>query len=337
MSNDLNAAAASSRTALDRGRRWTAYAIAIGVLLYVAYAMLRGWQETADALASFRWWLIAPVLGLTLVNYGLRYLKWAYLLQRVGVTIDHRRNLWIYATGLAMVISPAKAGELVKPYLVGVATGAPMVRTIPALVTERATDGLAVALLAAWGVSTYYADGSQAVWVTLLVSGLGIAALASETITTAGVRVLAALPLVGRFATPIGGMLEAMRICLAPGPLLLTLAMSLLAWWAECVGYWLVFAGLGASASLDASTFLYAFATLGGGPSPGGLGLADAFLIEGAPRLVPDLAVAQAVAAALLIRVATLWFGVILGAVALLRIDQVIKPLPSEPVPSDSP
>lgn len=326
MAETPQAAATSSRTALERGRRWTAYAIAIGVLLYVGYALARGWEETADALASFRWSLLFPVLGLTLVNYGLRYLKWAYLLTRVGVVIDHRRNLWIYATGLAMVISPAKAGELVKPYLVGVATGVPMTRTIPALVTERATDGLAVALLAAWGVSTYYAEGTNAVLITLAVSTLVIAALASETLTKLGIRILAALPLVGRLADPIGSMLENMRVCLAPIPLLITLAMSLVAWWAECVGYWLVFQGLGAAATLDASTFLYAFATLGGGPSPGGLGIADAFLIEGAPRLVDGLAVPQAIAAALLIRVATLWFGVILGALALLRIDRVIQP-----------
>ncbi|TNE91741.1 MAG: flippase-like domain-containing protein [Deltaproteobacteria bacterium] len=324
MSEHANAES-TSRDALARGRRWTAWAIALGVLLYVAYALLRGWEETGAALATFRWSLALPVLGLTLVNYGLRYLKWAYLLRRVDVELDHRRNLWIFATGLAMVISPAKAGELVKPYLVRVATGAPMVRTIPALVTERATDGVAVALLAAWGVSTYYAEGANAVLVTLVVSVAGIAALASETLTTLGVRVLAALPVVGRVAEPIGNMLAAMRTCLAPGPLLFTIALSLVAWWAECVGYWLVFAGLGADASLDASTFLYAFATLGGGPSPGGLGLADAFLIEGAPRLVPDLPVAQAVAAALLIRIATLWFGVILGAVALLRIEHVVS------------
>ena len=37
----------------------------------------------------------------------------------------------------------------------------------------------------------------------------------------------------------------------------------------------IVLEGLGQSASLDASTFLYAFATVAGGAMPGGLGVAD--------------------------------------------------------------
>lgn len=311
--------------ALERGRKWTAWAIAIGVLLYVAYALLRGWEETGAALAAFDWRLVAPVLALTLLNYGLRYLKWAYLLTRVGAPLDHARNLWIFATGLAMVLSPGKAGELVKPYLVSRATGAPIARTIPALVTERATDGIAVALLALWGASTYSADSANLVITTLLVSLGAVAMLTSERLATGVVSLVQRVPLVGRSADSVARMLEALRTCLAPWPLAYALALSLVAWWAECVGLWLVFHGLEVQASLEGSTFLYAFATLGGGPSPGGLGLADAFLIEGAPRIVAEISVAEAVAAALLIRVATLWFGVVIGALALLRIDKVVS------------
>ena len=82
--------------------------------------------------------------------------------------------------------------------------------------------------------------------------------------------------------------------------------------------------GLGTHASIGACTFLYSFATVFGGPAPGGLGMADTVLVEGALSSVPGLTGGEAVAAALLIRVATLWFGVLLGAGALLRIDSVI-------------
>jgi hypothetical protein len=42
-----------------------------------------------------------------------------------------------------MVLSPGKVGELLKPYLLSERTGVPMTQTIPALVTERLTDGIA--------------------------------------------------------------------------------------------------------------------------------------------------------------------------------------------------
>ena len=315
----------SPQDALGRGRRWIAGAIAIGVLLYVGYALLRGWSDTADALSRFYWPMCIPVLGLTLVNYGLRYVKWTYLLGKVDVRLPHRTNLVVFATGLAMVISPGKAGELIKPWLVSQCTTTPMTRTIPALIAERGTDGIAVALLAAWGVSTYSSDGVGPVMVTLCASALGIGLLSSESATAAMLQVARKLPLLGRIVPSIADSLLAMRSCLAPGPLLFTVFLSLVAWWAECLGYWLVFRGLEVmTATLDTSTFLYAFATLGGGPSPGGLGLADAFLVEGSTRLIEGLQPAQAVAAALLIRVATLWFGVIMGAFALLGVDRIL-------------
>jgi len=88
--------------------------------------------------------------------------------------------------------------------------------------------------------------------------------------------------------------------------------------------------------SLDLATFLYASATVIGAPSPGGMGLADASLAEGALVLVPGIDAGQAMAAALLVRIATLWFGVTLGAFALLRIDGVIRRARSDQPPSST-
>ena len=115
--------------------------------------------------------------------------------------------------------------------------------------------------------------------------------------------------------------------------LLWTTVVSLIAWWAECVGYLLVFQGLGImDVSLDACTFLYAFATIAGGAMPGGLGVADGALVGGAIELL-QVSQPAAVASALLIRVATLWFGVVMGAIALLWFDKLLGgvELPDEP------
>src|SRR5690606_25262676 len=132
------------RDALERYRGVVATTLAVAVLGYLAYAVWQGLSETASELGGFRWWIYVPVLGLTLVNYGLRYAKWRFLLRRLGVDVPEIGNLWAFAAGLGMVISPGKAGELVKPYLVREMTGVPMTRTVPALVVERATDGVAV-------------------------------------------------------------------------------------------------------------------------------------------------------------------------------------------------
>jgi len=310
--------------ALERFRRWGAIALAAAVIGWMAYAVFRGFTETAVELQAFQWAWYIPILLLTLVNYGLRYLKWHYLLGQLGVSIAHRDNLLIFATGLAMVISPAKAGEVVKPYLVREVTGTPMTKTIPALVAERATDGIAVVALAAVGVTTYYAEATNLILLVTAAVLVSIVAVSIEPVAMAAIGALSAIPVVGRMGPRLEEAYQALRVCLAPVPLLVTVAMSIVAWFAECVGYWFVFLGMQVSATLGVSTFLYAFATVFGAPSPGGMGMADLALAEGAIGLIQGVSAGQALAASLLIRVATLWFGVILGAVALLRVDGLI-------------
>jgi uncharacterized protein (TIRG00374 family) len=124
---------------------------------------------------------------------------------------------------------------------------------------------------------------------------------------------------------------------LRPGPLGLAVAIGLVSWSGECVAFYLVLLGLGLPASwslLIAATAILALATLIGSVSmlPGGLGVADAS-IAGMLLLVvaPTTALMTrdvAVAASLLIRFATLWFGVLLGALVLLLYHRRFGALP---------
>lgn len=320
----MSAAATPPSNLVARFGRWVAWAVALAALLYVGISIWVGVDEVSAALAKFNWFWYLPVLGLTLVNYGLRFWKWHILVRRLGVQISARDSATYFVSGLAMVISPAKAGELLKPYLVRLKTGTPMATTIPALITERLTDGIAALALAAISVGTYAGDRAIYVYGPIATTVVGLAVLSHKGLSLAILRVLTRLPGVGKVGTKLEEMYLAMRTCLAPSTLFLTVGMSLVAWFAECVGYKAVFHGFGFDVSIDACTFLYAFATVAGGPMPGGLGVADGVLVELPMHLVPNLDQGLAVASAALIRIATLWFGVILGALALIRVGGLL-------------
>jgi uncharacterized protein (TIRG00374 family) len=325
MADEANSEAAPRPDAMQSFRKWVAIAIAVSALGFIAYGFYKDLPGTIEQLARFNWPIYIGVLLLTLVNYGLRYGKWHYLLHRLGVEIPHAANLPIFLCGLAMVISPAKAGEVVKPYLVRVITGTPMQRTIPALVAERVTDGIAVVALATLGITTFAPDRIDVIFFACGVLGAGFLVLLSKQLSLAILRQISRIPVVGRVGDKLEEAYLAMRACLSPIPLTVTVVMSLLAWFAECLGLYLVYWGLGAPTTLEIATFLYAFATTAGGFSPGGLGVTDLVLGELGLALIPTLTEGQAVAASLLIRIATLWFGVVLGAIALLRIEGVIQ------------
>ncbi len=313
---------------IQRSRRWLAWGVALAALLYVGFSVWIGLTEVQEALQRFLWLYYIPAILLTLLNYALRFWKWHYLLGRLGVKIGVAEDARIFGAGLAMVLSPGKVGEVLKPWLVRERTGTPLTHTIPALITERLTDGIALLVLAAISVSTYAGEHSQYVFVPIALTAFGLAVLASQTISMAILNTLAKLPLVNRIAGRLIEMYTAMRICLAPAPLVITVLMSMVAWGGECVGYWLVLRGFGADPTLGLSTFLYAFATVSGGASPGGLGIADGVLVELPRRLVAGLDPGAALGSAMLIRLATLWLGVVIGAVALVGVG-VKRPNPT--------
>ena len=315
-------------------RRWALIGIGLGALLYLGFSLWAGIPALLEEMGRFRVILLLPIFGLSLLNYLLRFLKWRYLLARLGVHVPTRENAQIFAAGLAMSITPGKAGELLKPYLVRQATGAPLTRTIPALIAERATDALAMLGLAALGVTTYFAEGAG--WLlgvgAVFVGGIGV--LSSRRLSHWGISLLGKLPLLSRFEPRLRELYLAMRTCLAPASLAFTLLLSVIAWGGEAVGYWLILEGFGViEGDLSVATFLYSFSSIAGAPSPGGLGVADAALQEGAMRLIDGITRPQALGSALLCRVATLWLGVGVGAAALLRRGGRLQGLEEVPAP----
>ncbi|MBL8618418.1 MAG: flippase-like domain-containing protein [Deltaproteobacteria bacterium] len=311
------------RSLLARFQRWVVGALAIGALVYLGGSIWAGFDEVSAALLTFDWRYLVPLVGLTAVNYGLRFLKWHYLLGRLGVKMPLGEDAWTFIAGLSMAISPGKAGELLKPYVVQARTGAPMARTIPALIGERLTDGVAMLVIAAFGVSTYASEQTgPLVGLGLAVAG-GLVVLSSRRLMHGALDLMDRLPLVSRISPRLRLMVDAAQTCLAPRPLLFTVALSVVAWLAECVAYWQTFAGFGVPVDAAGAIYIYASSTILGAPSPGGLGVTDGAMAVGAMTIL-GVERGVAVPAALIARTVTLWMGVLLGALALIRVSALL-------------
>lgn len=332
----MTTAAPDARSLFLRFRVWLAWSVAIAAFCFVGISAWAGFAEVGEALGAYQWRWLVPAFVLTVVgNYWLRFLKWHWLVQRLGVRVSMADNLLIFVAGLAMVISPGKAGELLKPYLVRERSGAPMATTVPALVAERLTDGIAALVIAAVSVSRFAADEAWLVYGTIGLCAVGIAGLMSERLSLGILGLMSRLSFVKRIAGKLEEMYRALRACLSPWPLFVTLVVSIVAWFAECWGYQLLWLGFGREVGLEVSCFIYAFATALGGVSPGGLGVADGVLVA-MPQTLLGLPEGEIVATALLIRTATLWTGVLMGAVALLFVGRLLRAAPPAPVGQDS-
>jgi uncharacterized protein (TIRG00374 family) len=306
-------------------------AIALALAVYAALFFFFNFADVSRALAGFNVALVPLVLGLVSLSYAGRFTRWLYYLKVLKVSVPLGQNAAIFASGLSMTISPGKLGEVLKSVFVRQASGAPIARTAPAVVAERATDGTGMVI---WGFIGAFALNLSPFWVFvfLAVAVFGIAVLRSKTLSLLAERVLLRLPLLHKLAPHLHAFHGASNELLGARPLLVGTAISFLSWGLECLAVYLCAVGLGADAGFLMVTFVFAVSSLLGVLSmiPGGIGAVEAGLALQFVRLA-GMPTGLAGALTLVIRLATLWWATLIGVLGLLLVRRILGGASLEP------
>ena len=236
------------------------------------------------------------------MNYLVRFGRWQVYLRKLRIEVPAGRSFTIFLAGLTGTISPAKLGEVLKSGLLRRSYGVPVARSAPIVLAERVTDAVGIALL------------------TVLV-GLGAAGSLPLVAVTLALVIAVALLARTRLLDRFQRLAQARAASAELLGLRLLVAMSLVAavsWFFECLAAWVCVKGLGLDVSLADTTVVFCISTLAGALSfvPGGLGVAEASMIGLFHRL-GGVSKPDAAAVTVLIRLATLWFAVVVGLVAL--------------------
>jgi uncharacterized protein (TIRG00374 family) len=314
-----------------------AIGLLLGLAVMIALALVADVRAVGQTVTSFHWPYVPAILGLTLANYALRFVKWHYYVRLVGATrLPWTESLRLFVAGFPLALSPGKIAEPLKAIWLHQASGVPVARGIPVVAAERLSDGLAVLLLSTLGVIAYpqYWPG-----FFLVLAGLLTIIVVSQ-VRPLALWLLALgdrLPVVARFSPHLRQFYESARQLLSPQASLVAVGLGFISWLGEGIGFYLVLRGLGLPPALDTAAiavFVLSFSTIVGAASalPGGLGAAEAS-IAGLLALTLGLSGQLAAAATLLIRFFTLWFGVALGLIALATSRRLLlldapRPLP---------
>ena len=293
----------------------------LGVLAFAGLLAYGDFREVGKSLGEFRWELMPLILLVTCGNYALRFVKWEYYLGQVGVGgLGRRESFLIFFSGLGMTVTPGKVGEWLKSYLLKEVHGTPVTRSAPILLAERLTDSLALLIIAGSGVIFFGPE----LWPVVAVIGIGsaIAILVSRHRPTSNglLGVLERVPFIGRFAPRFQELYESTYILMNPRGVLLMTALSVSSWFFEVMAFYLTLIGLGADAGVDTllkAAFILPIATLAAAIllTPGGLFVAEAGITSLTQELL-DMSKSAATVGTLIIRIATLWFGVAIGLIA---------------------
>ncbi|MCA9709874.1 MAG: flippase-like domain-containing protein [Myxococcales bacterium] len=304
--------------------RRTLYTLAAGVLLYMIGVLWYDVESLRQTLEGYPWGSFVVALLLSSGNYLLRFGKWELSLHWLRVRdtapgLSRGRSLLIYLAGLSMSVTPGKVGEVLRSMLLRASDGVPFTRTAPVVVADRLTDLVALVLLAAVGVAER-PEYLPVLVVTVVLVGVGAVVLGSPRLLGGLLDALDRVARLRGLVAKARPLIDSSVTLMRPGPLGWLALLSVVGWGLECVGFWLIVDGFsGVDASLRTCTLLWSAGTLVGALSflPGGLGATEGSLVVATTRLVSGATQAVSLSASLLGRIATLWYGELVGGVAL--------------------
>ncbi len=264
--------------------------------------------------------IIVIALGLSLANYIFRFMKWILFTRSLNLSIPIVHNFKVFFAGLSLAITPAKAGETIRAFLLRKSSNVDLSKGLASTFSERLIDLLAVTILSIVSIILmgFESDYLPGILIILFIIMLGIVAFMFDSIY----QFFAKIFHIGPWAS-IGKYVEQFRedvlVTFQLSIFLGALILGIIGWSCECLAFMLIAHSLHIPMSFQMATFIYTTSSIIGAISflPGGLGLMEG----GLEFFVIDLLKIEytlSVALTLLIRFTTLWFGVGIGLVFLL-------------------
>jgi hypothetical protein len=312
---------------LKKYRRMIWLGVGLGLLAFIGVALLSDITQVIKYARAFPWIVMVVVLALRCGNWAIRWAKWVFLLRLVGVkTLKPRDSGSIFIAGLAMATSPGKIAEFLKCFIVKNLTGVPIVRTIPTILAERTTDGMAIVLLLVVAIAAIARSEYLPLAVfSILLNIAAVVILSIRPLCLWLLAIVVKLPLVGRFADGFRTLYESSYVIFRPRNWLIAVSTGLCSSSLDGIGMFLILVGLGKPATAEtffiglmAVTLSVVTGSLSGMPS--GVGVSDA-TIGGVLILQMGMSAAEAGFATLLARFAQSWWGVLVG-LAVIALDR---------------
>ena len=276
-------------------------------------------QQVLSRLAALSDTLLLALLPVS-ASYLLRYQRWRWLLPA-----PRRWGWWAglpaYLAGFAFTATPGKVGELFRLRTFAALGVAPR-DTFATFVFERALDLLVVLALATAVAGAF--TGFPAIVVVVLALSGGLFALARmPRLLLVGGRAVALLP--GRWPRRAADVALAGLDAMARHVRVRTLAWAALfgggSWLLTALAFALLCHAAGLALPWPALLGIYPLAMLVGALSfvPGGVGTTEAAIVLLLRQF--DVGLGDAIAIAVGVRLATLWYAIAVGAIALLACE----------------
>ncbi|MBS1516163.1 MAG: flippase-like domain-containing protein [Bacteroidetes bacterium] len=291
-----------------------------GALIFLGISFYADFDKLVGALGKFNWLFFPIILGLSFLNYIARFFKWEYYLKILNIKVAPLLSFKIFLSAFVMSVTPGKMGEVLKSYLLKEETGTPIAKSAPIIIAERITDFISIIIICITGA--YVFDYGRSIIIGVGIFFIGVTLILSfQKLSLAIINSLERIKFISKHVHKIHIAYDSIYQLVKIKPLIVAILISLAAWLFECWGFYYVLKIFSSTSNIETgfltASFIYCFATLVGAIAmlPGGLGATEASMTG----LLIILKIPKDVSAAstIIIRVATLWFAVVVGIIAV--------------------
>lgn len=303
--------------------------IIITVITWSLIALLSDYHQILASIRHISLKRLLVVLALSSLNYWIRIIRFNFFTRRVAVKpIKKDLNSLIFFSGLSMNLTPVRVGEVVKAYFQRQFFGESFARMAPIVFIERLTDALAMLIMMSLGVLAFKLG--LAMFLFLIIVALSIIFILHQRHLNQKITfLLEKFPFTHKLTRPLNRILQTSYHLTSFVPIIYGTFLGVIAWSVEASGLWVLLGSTNITLSIRTlylTLFTFSAAAAAGFVSiiPAGLGVNELSTIGLLKNLI-GVSAPDAIAITFAFRLVTLWFGVILGIISLIYLENRLK------------
>ena len=113
------------------------------IVFYAGFLIYSDVESLWEFFFKINYWYIPLILLFRFGAIFFRAQRQKLFLKSLGINIPEKFNLMLYIAGLAMMITPASSGSVIKSYILNKKFGCSYSKTVPIIFTEKYHDVLA--------------------------------------------------------------------------------------------------------------------------------------------------------------------------------------------------
>jgi len=298
------------------------------IIFYVSFLIYSDIDAIGEIFYRIDFWFIPLILIFRFGAIVLRSFRQKLFLKSVGINIPGKFNLMLYASGLAMSITPASSGSMIKSYILNKKFGSEYTKTIPIVFLEKYHDVLAPLSLISFLLIfiNFFEARITVIVVSILMFGLFLL-FRNKTLLKKIIFKLSNFKLLKKFQENFLDFYDTIYTITNKKTMILGWMLGMASFLVDGVAIYLGFIALGVDFSFIESFVTVYTANILGMVSfiPGGFGVIEASLLGF--LLKAGIALSLASSIVLITRLTGTWFSIILGFSFKLFI---LKNIPSD-------